>query len=147
VVGSDERHHFESSFPNLKNTFFEIISPPDKNYNCVAWAMGINDGIWWPDRYNQYYWPDPKRENTMEGFIRAFQSLGFEVTKSRIVEDDYEKIAIYGNEFGPHHVARQLPDGKWTSKCGDEEDIIHELNGLEDSISYGQVIIVMKKHR
>lgn len=45
----------------------------------------------------------------------------------------------------PTHVARQLDDGKWTSKLGSNEDIIHHtLDGLEGE-KYGQVTTIMTR--
>jgi hypothetical protein len=57
----------------------------------------------------------------------------------------FEKIAIYVLDEKPQHAARQLPNGKWTSKLGQYEDIEHNaLEGLEGSI-YGYVACVMKR--
>ncbi|MCY7407984.1 MAG: hypothetical protein LH631_11575, partial [Alkalinema sp. CAN_BIN05] len=43
----------------------------------------------------------------------------------------------------PQHVARQLPNGLWTSKLGRLEDIEHELDGLSGDL-YGTVQKFMK---
>jgi hypothetical protein len=44
-----------------------------------------------------------------------------------------------------HIIARQLSNGKWTSKLGQDEDIEHEnLEGLVGEI-YGSVVCIMKK--
>ena len=40
-------------------------------------------------------------------------------------EDGYEKVAIYADATGPSHMARSLPNGKWTSKIMKMEDIEH----------------------
>lgn len=46
-------------------------------------------------------------------------------------EPNVEKVAIYIDQFGiPTHVALQLPDGRWTSKLGDWDDITHQLEAL-----------------
>lgn len=37
----------------------------------------------------------------------------------------------------PSHAARQLPNGRWTSKCGQAEDIEHDLRDLEGRL-YGK---------
>ena len=46
-------------------------------------------------------------------------------------------------------MAKQLSDGNWSSKCGDLEDIEHDLNSLkgEDTKKegYGNIIKFMKK--
>jgi hypothetical protein len=67
----------------------------------------------------------------------------------------YEKVDLYiddSNEDEPFsHVARQLPDGKWTSKLGPDEDLTHDtvdaLEGdtLQHPRAYGRVERVMKR--
>ena len=44
----------------------------------------------------------------------------------------------------PLHAARQLPNGRWTSKLGELEDIEHVLHDLEGA-AYGSVVLVMKR--
>jgi hypothetical protein len=54
--------------------------------------------------------------------------MGFEECETGALEDDYEKIAIYGDavEDEWEHAARQLPSGEWTSKMGIiDDDIVH----------------------
>lgn len=47
----------------------------------------------------------------------------------------FEKVALYMLHDEPKHMARQLRDGTWTSKCGPAEDITHfTLDAVE---SYG----------
>jgi hypothetical protein len=41
-------------------------------------------------------------------------------------------------------MARQLDDGKWASKLGQERDIIHTLSGLEGA-EYGTVVRFLKR--
>jgi hypothetical protein len=46
----------------------------------------------------------------------------------------------------PTHVARLLPIGIWTSKCGDLEDIEHDLSDVcGPPLNYGDVACYMKK--
>ena len=42
------------------------------------------------------------------------------------------------------HVAKMLPDGKWSSKLGESHDISHELNALEGN-SYGSVTVILRR--
>jgi hypothetical protein len=61
------------------------------------------------------------------------------------LELEYQKIAIYIDVSGtPTHAARQLPNGKWTSKLGWLEDIEHELDGLTGD-RYGCVAQILKR--
>jgi hypothetical protein len=94
----------------------------------------------------QYYWPGDRQDQSVNGFIKVFRSQGYESCDSRDLEPGYEKIAIYAIGEAPQHMARQLPSGKWTSKCGDFEDITHTLEGLEGK-DYGVVVTVMKRKR
>lgn len=61
-------------------------------------------------------------------------------------EPGVEKLAIYVDDNDvPQHVARQLPDGNWTSKLGKGEDIQHNsLDSLEGDL-YGKVAIFMMR--
>ncbi len=62
-----------------------------------------------------------------------------------------QKIALYAKIVdqmeGVTHAARQLPCGKWTSKLGDWEDIVHpKLDALEGP-EYGKVICYLSRPR
>jgi hypothetical protein len=76
------------------------------------------------------YWPEGvPRSETVEAFIQAYRTLGYEICDSPALEPGVEKIAIYVNnrvDREPTHAARQLPSGKWTSKLGRAEDIEHD---------------------
>ncbi len=52
--------------------------------------------------------------------------MGFAECDTDRFETGFEKIAIFATRLeSPTHVARQLPDGTWTSKLGEFEDIEH----------------------
>ncbi|CAG1006782.1 hypothetical protein PHYC_03359 [Phycisphaerales bacterium] len=80
----------------------------------------------------------------MDGFVRAFQSLGFQRCDHGDMEEGHEKIAFYADPGGVTHAARQLPSGVWTSKIGKNFDIEHTLAGLEGG-QYGSVAAFMKR--
>jgi hypothetical protein len=68
------------------------------------------------------------------------------------VELFFEKVALYADGQDPKHMARQLPDGTWTSKCGGAEDITHfTLDALESygplpmKGHYGSAVLFMKR--
>jgi hypothetical protein len=42
------------------------------------------------------------------------------------LEPGFLKVALYGTGLTYTHAARQLADGKWTSKLGKGEDIEHD---------------------
>jgi hypothetical protein len=78
--------------------------------------------------------------------VDVFRMLGYSTAGNRELEQGIEKIAIYGFENDPKHVARQLESGHWTSKLGKNVDIEHELDGLCGS-KYGEVLVVMNRPR
>lgn len=136
----------EREFPNLTSTGYTITSPETPEYNCIAWAAHDTERWWEPDPLGQYYWPaGVSLEITLDTFVRAFATRGFVLCERDQLEPGFEKIAFYVDRNGnPTHVARQLSNGKWTSKLGDWEDIEHKLDGLTDS-SYGSVAKVLKR--
>ena len=146
-MGLTEKLLLQVDFPALTSDTFELTSPTDRRYNCIAWAAGETHRKWWPDRFNTMHWPKGiPREVTLEAFVAAYQSLGYNCCESDVPETGYEKIAIFARADGkPAHAARQLPSGAWTSKLGDEQDIEHEqLRGVE-SQAYGLVVQIMRR--
>lgn len=139
----------ESAFPNLTGTDWSITSPQNPNYNCIAWAASDTQRFWWPDRSG--FWPDGiPRELTIDAFVMAYETLGYQRCSDSIYEPGYEKIALYVDGNGrPTHAARQLNNDKWTSKLGREHDIEHDLPALNDSPQaqsrYGQPVLFMKR--
>ncbi len=137
----------EDDFPNLNNTTWSLESDWTSEYNCIAYAADDTRNWWWPAR--GYYWPDgvPRRA-TLENFILAFQTLGYELADDDQLEPGFEKVAIYVDDYGrPTHAAKQTESGSWISKLGDFEDIEHgTLQGLEDS-DYGHAVRYLKRPR
>jgi len=60
-------------------------------------------------------------------------------------EEGFEKLAIYGSGLMYTHAARQLPDGRWTSKLGQHEDITHTTTEAIEGSDYGEVVQCMKR--
>lgn len=133
-------------FPNLRAGHFEITSPKDVFYNCIAWAANDTEYCWWPAP--GYFWPDGlPRVNSLDAIITAFELLGYIECNSAELEAGIEKIALYVDNRGrPQHASRQKPNGKWTSKCGNLEDIEHDLDGVSGT-SYGQIARIMSRPR
>ena len=75
-------------------------------------------------------------------------SLGYEKGNDFGLETGIEKVAIFvDKDFLPTHAARQLEDGAWTSKLGEEEDIMHiQLEHVSGQI-YGLPVLVMRRPR
>lgn len=136
----------QAHFPSLNERNCQLTSPADEGYNCIAWAAEDPDCWWWPDPMQQKYWPtSAPRAETVEAFISAFGLLGYSEKTDSSVDAEKQKVAIFVNERGsPTHAARQLSDGRWTSKLGRQIDIAHELSALEGS-AYGRVAIVLAR--
>jgi hypothetical protein len=138
----------ELAFPGLRGTGYQVTSPPDETYNCIAWAAGDTTDWWWPDEpdnLDSSHWPaGTPRMETLEAFRGAFAALGYAVCDDDQLEAGYEKVALFALAGVPKHAARQLPGGRWTSKLGPMEDIEHALHDLTGMV-YGSVVLVMKR--
>jgi hypothetical protein len=112
--------------------------PADWRYNCIAWAAGRTDAWWWPDVDGDGFWPEgAPREETVAAFVAAFATLGFTPCENSDHEPGWEKVALYAVNDTPTHAARQLPDGKWTSKLGRGPLVTHNTpHGVEGPV-YG----------
>src|SRR5216683_5404285 len=114
----------ESAFPGLVGTQYQVTSPATPDYNCVAWAAAEDSRWWEPDPFQIYFWPDGVQRNAaLDSYLAAFASLGYEVCADATLEPGFEKVAIYlGSTGQPSHMARQLNNGSWTSKLGQNVD-------------------------
>lgn len=149
--------YLESIFPKLIAAGYEKTSdstglPPKPGaYNCIAWAANDTQRWWWPD--GDDYWPVwSSRELSKLSFIKAFSWLGYRVCNNSRLEFAFEKVVLYAIGDEPKHMARQLRDGTWTSKCGAEEDITHfTLDAVESFgpyplyAEYGSPVLYMKR--
>lgn len=135
----------ESMFPQLAASPYAITSPRSPHYNCVAWAAGRDDVWMWPDPFGQAWWPaEATRKETIDAFIEVFALLGYERCETAQAEAGFEKLALFAVQGRPTHAARQLPDGRWTSKCGSREDIAHILDALAGT-NYGEVAVIVRR--
>jgi hypothetical protein len=150
-VGSHERNSrlsdLSRDLPRLAKKNHTVTSPVDPTYNCIAWAACDANRWWWPDQWNIYYWPRTvPREETLKAFELAYRTIGYRTCDHGELESGFDKIAVFVNRTGePTHAARQLANGKWTSKCGENVDIEHELNAVGGG-TYGEAALFMKRH-
>lgn len=141
----------ETKFPKLAvagyvKTSDETGYPPrEGSYSCIAWAAGDTNHFWWPQP--DVDWPFwTARKESIPAFVGAFRWLGYVRCKSSRLELGFEKVALYADGNSPKHMARQLPDGTWTSKCGGAEDITHfTLDALESKGQYGAPVLYMRR--
>ncbi len=137
----------KQGFPNLTDTSFRITSQKDRRYNCIAWAAD-NQNSWWEPSVDGYWPMGVPRTYTLEAYIQAFLTVGYLPCSTPDLEAQYDKVAIYVDVHGrPTHMARQLPNGRWTSKLGKQEDIEHNaLQGVSGS-QYGAVAQILRRSK
>lgn len=129
------------AFPNLSAANHRVTSPPTTTYNCVAWAAGDTTRWWQPGRY----WPIATDSTGVAEMEAIFAAIGFEHCLDGVFELGYEKVALFGVGRSYSHAARQLQNGKWTSKLGRAEDIEHESPEDLAGGMYGNVATFMRR--
>ena len=71
--------------------------------------------------------------------------MGFEPCEDDSLETGFLKVALYGSFEFYTHAARQLADGRWTSKLGRSEDVEHEHPDAIAGGIYGEVVQYLKR--
>lgn len=149
----DDRR-LEDRLPGLEDASYQVTSRQTTDYNCIAWVFGDTEHWWSPVAQLGSYWPpEIPRSLDVGTFIALFELHGFDVCESEELESNYEKIAIFAVDGYFTHVARQLLDGRWTSKLGNDVDIEHELHDLTRRESpypqyrYGAVAALLRRPR
>ena len=139
--------NLEEAFPNLKREGYRITSEVAIEYNCIAWAIERDDLVWWPDTMDLYAWPhNISRSEQLEIFIAFFRRLGYEICDNDKFEPGFEKVALYVDEHGRGtHSAKQLKNGKWTSKLGPDEDIEHNTLSALVGTKLGKIGCVLRR--
>ena len=138
-------HEFEELFPNLAGSGYEITGEPSRGYNCIAWALGIFTKIWDCNDPNAYWPPSLPHNQEIGTLMRLFAGEGFTLCEDGTLEPGYEKIALYSFAGQFMHVARQLKDGRWTSKLGNREAITHPSPASLAGGFYGNVQSLMRR--
>ncbi len=137
---------FDDHFHRLHGGNFLRVSPPDRGYNCIAWAAGDNSQWWQPTGLGGHYWPaGVPLEMTSRAYQAAYEAQGYDVCSSGLLEEGYEKVAIFAKDGIPTHAARQLPNGQWTSKLGEYIDIVHTSAENVGGGLYGEVVAFLRR--
>ncbi len=135
-------------FPQLAHDGYAPHSDPTPAYNCLAFAAGIDNEWWQPG----FVWPAELSDEDLSvtALIAMFERKGFELCPDGSTEAGVEKIALYGgarDEEEYEHASRQLEDGRWVSKLGKGEDIIHPRAESVAGGLYGELRYFMKRGR
>ena len=133
------------AFPGLRYDLgFQITSPSNHDYNCIAWALGKDDCWMWPeeDAEGVTAWPGSSVDTDIQSLMEAFKRLGFEECDDECLEEGKLKIALYCYPGTTEctHAARQLANGLWTSKLGESNDIQHSTPYTIQGRLYGNVV-------
>lgn len=132
--------------PNLTAHNHRIAGPPTPRYNCIAWAAGDDRENWWPA--GRGYWPPGvSRQLTVPAFVAAFALLGYAPCRDAAMEPEFEKVALYAKAGVPTHAARQMPDGRWSSKLGPAELIEHDAPDDVSGPAYGAPVEYLRRPR
>ncbi len=141
----------KNQFNELKTDgFFEPNSPQTDKYNCIAFAMGLED--WWVDPYPNvpgHWWP-PTVVQDMDPsiLIQAFEYLGFEKCENGVPEIGFEKVALYRKYVDSFkrivwtHAAKIVGLDKYHSKLGPSYDVFHSSSS---TFGYGEIFQFMRR--
>jgi hypothetical protein len=132
------------AFPHLTPQNHRATSPASIDYNCIAWSVSDTENWWQPG----VYWPIPAQPQDygIDVLKQLFASLGYaDCGLNADMEPGFEKVALFAQSLFYTHAARQLPNGKWTSKLGNAEDIEHDTPHDVAGGIYGNVIGIMKR--
>lgn len=135
------------AFPNLEDDGGEVTAPPDYRYNCIAWAVGVTDDVWWPTGPRNFWPADVLMELTIDAFVAALETMGYSPAADGVLEPGVEKAALYTIGSVPTHAARQLPDGRWSSKLGGDCLISHNTPAGVEGAVYGTVALYLRRPR
>lgn len=132
-------------FPFAELEGYQETSPEDPSYNCIGWAAGDSKN-WWDPYFRDGYWPNGvPRAWSVAALIALFQTLGYTQCTNGVLEQGYEKVALYWDGFLIKHAAKQLSNGSWVSKLGPSVDIEHNSTRAVEGPAYGTVIVFLRR--
>jgi hypothetical protein len=96
-----------------------------------------------------FYWPPGAiRGQSIDALVSAYETLGYEICSGADLEDGYEKVALYVNQFGSwEHIAKQEEDGWLSSKLRNLEYIRYPTALAVSSADYRQVMYFMRRRK
>lgn len=124
---------------------FVLTSPTTYLYNCIAFALGMQDR--WVDSSELpwNWWPPITKGWREDDLVEAFKYFGFEECgMDDTFHPDYDKVALYHNERGWTHAARVVDNGIYHSKFGASYDGTHSSGNVLQA-QYGAVFVIMRR--
>ncbi len=128
----------------LDGNFF-LTSPFTYLYNCIAYAMGMEDR--WVDSAGLpwHWWPPVHKGTNESDLVDAFRYFGFEECgMDDSVDANYDKVALYCNADGWTHAARVVGDGVYHSKFGASYNGTHSRGDVLQA-QYGNPFVIMRR--
>lgn len=137
-------------FPSLANDpNFKITSDCTPAYNCIGWALGMNDvwvGLDHPVNYAWTWWPkDVPCDEQKESLVDLFKYFGFVNCENNCIESGFDKVALFANKEGWTHAARVIGNNILHSKIGTAWDIHHSGGDTFENSEYGHIYAYMKR--
>jgi hypothetical protein len=109
----------EIIFPALRSQPYQITSPINLRYNCVAFAAGDIQRWWWPDEAGEDAWPETvARAETVECFRDAFATLGYAVCANDVHEPGYERLRCLRSQTFQNTPPANSPAGAGPANSG-----------------------------
>jgi hypothetical protein len=123
---------------------YQVTSEWDDNYNCIGFAITNGKLENW-NHLQPNKWIG-QRTPSIHSLVRVCEARDFKrCGMDMSLEPGFEKIALYELRGMYTHAARQLPDGRWKSKLGEDEDIEHDTPECLCGKFYGQVHCIMRR--
>ena len=137
-------------FPRLKDDEnFEILSPKTDEYNCIAWAMQLDDRWVDPDIKPGHWWPNGVAKSiSPDALVQAFEAVGFTIAKDGCIEEGFDKVVLYKDKTEERwtHASRLITESIEHSKFGKLWDGSHSINSITGVI-YGIPYSYMKRSK
>ena len=99
-----------AAFPDLAADDPVLTHPADPRFNCVAWAVGVANALWWPADPDGYWPPGVPDVLTVAAVVAALGTAGYVPCAGGELADGYEKAAVYARSGGAD--ARRPPVGR-----------------------------------
>lgn len=128
---------------------WDLTSDPNSLYNCIGFAMGMNDvcvALVHPQKLFWCWWPPTAHPDlNPKSLIEAFEYFGFTVCPDGKIEPGYDKVALYEKDGNWQHAAIIEEENLYHSKMGVWWDIVHRGGDLFHDDSYGDIYAYMKR--